>query len=213
MGPMITKELLDKCVSRDPKAWEKFIRASTPFVKRAVRYKLKRMSIHLSRAPEDDIVQEIFLRLWKNDRLAGIRDVSSLEAWISIVSMNITHNYCAKHLFQDNDFHLSLDGSRREGPDMVRLHRIIEDDRAEDPLAPLKAEDLRRIVDRAMRPLNFRHKLVLKLILSDHRSHRDVSRIMNLPKSAADTLIRRAKLSLRKEIEKIVNADPGKYCL
>ena len=86
---MSTEELIERCIKKDGSAWEEFIRKYQSLVRKAVYYRLH----NVLRNDVDDIVQEVFLALWKDDKLSRLRDVSRLKGWLAIVTINLTTSY------------------------------------------------------------------------------------------------------------------------
>ena len=76
---MSTEELIERCIKKDGSAWEEFIRKYQSLVRKAVYYRLH----NVLRNDVDDIVQEVFLALWKDDKLSSLRDVSRLKGWLA----------------------------------------------------------------------------------------------------------------------------------
>jgi len=93
---MSAKELVERCVSKDHSAWAEFIRLYEGLVQKSIRYKIKKMEAYFVYSEARDIAQEVFLKLWEKDQLAGLRNVGCLKSWLVTVSINRTSDYCRK---------------------------------------------------------------------------------------------------------------------
>lgn len=197
---MTTEELVKRCINKEKSAWDKFIREYEGLVKKSVLYKLKKLNLRFSRDEVVDIVQEIFLLIWEKDKLALLREDASLKGWLAIVSVNITSNYCKKHIFKaQNDF-LSFDNTASgdfNGPD---LKDIIPSEKFNTEKS-LERNEIKSIIDREVSSLPARQQLALKFNIYDGEKQRDIARIMNIPEGTVATLIKRGKETLRKKLQ------------
>ena len=66
---MSREELIELCIKKDVLAWDEFIRKYQNLVRKAVYYRLH----NVLRNDVNDIVQEVFLALWKDDKLSSLR--------------------------------------------------------------------------------------------------------------------------------------------
>lgn len=82
-------ELLEQCFKGDRKAWDDFVQRYTPYIYAAVK---RIVASHISDpSPQliDDIVQDVFIRLLKNDmKYLRTHDPSrcKLSTWVTIVA-------------------------------------------------------------------------------------------------------------------------------
>lgn len=190
---MTTEELVERCISRDKLAWNEFVHRYEGLVKRAVYYKLNKMNSKLLRSEADDIVQEVFLMLWRDNKLTKLKKLSSLEGWMVIVTINKTINYC-KRRWKDQQRTRSLNQSLAE--DGFTLENIIPS-RAFDPSKALAVKEMVEGVRQGIKMLKERERRALELNLYDSKRQADIAKVMDIPLGTVASLIGRAKNKVR----------------
>ena len=190
---MTTEELVERCISRDKLAWNEFVHRYEGLVKRAVYYKLNKMNSKLLRSEADDIVQEVFLMLWRDNKLTKLKKLSSLEGWMVIVTINKTINYC-KRRWKDQQRTRSLNQSLAE--DGFTLENIIPS-RAFDPSKALAVKEMVEGVRQGIKMLKERERRALELNLYDSKRQADIAKVMDIPLGTVASLICRAKNKVR----------------
>ncbi|MDP8299838.1 MAG: sigma-70 family RNA polymerase sigma factor [Candidatus Tantalella remota] len=201
---MPVEELLKRCLRKERKAWDEFVRSYDNLVSRSVRYKLKSMNIHACGAEIEDTVQEIFLYIWEKDKLRGVSDVSCLEGWIAIVSFNFTSTCHMRRDARDiRDTH-SLEEFHTCDDVSVSLGEMLESPtlNTEDMVYTNELVDL---VENEVLKLPVKQRLAIKFNMYDGKKQKDIAEIMDLPISHVSTLIKRAKNSIRKGIKNIID--------
>ena len=169
---------LEACVNGDPFAWRRFVDRFGPVIHAAVRRTV------LRRAPGDDaalddIAQEVFVRLVKDDfRLLRTYDPAraALTTWLTLVARSA-----------------SVDHMRRRRPDEGAAM-------AEEPVTPRPP---REDVDRPEPPvhvLTARQRLVLHLLFDADRTVEEAARLMNVDAQTVRSLKHKALSRLRKEM-------------
>ena len=196
---MTDEELLQKCIDKDRAAWNEFVRRFSSLVTRSVRYKLNRMDRHLSKNETLDIVQEIFLLIWKKNKLRGVKNTACLKSWLAIVSINLSVNYCRRNVFKTAKNTLSLDENPLAGTSGMPLGFMIPSSKL-NTAKTLRSNELSGILDKEISKLGYRQQLVLKLNIYHGKKQKDIAEIMNIPTGTVATLIRRAKDKLRKNL-------------
>ena len=187
---MSTEELIERCISKDACAWDEFIRQYQGLVRKAVYYRLNKGL----RNDVDDIVQEVFLGIWKDDKLSKIRDTSRLKGWLFIVTINLTASYgrlpCKKwKMTRSIHEKLSYDKSA-----------TLEDTIASslpDPARSAEIKETISCVEEGIGTLRMKERRALKLNIYDGQTQEEISEIMNIPANTAASLIRRAKIKVQ----------------
>lgn len=198
---MNTGELIKRCIDRDHAAWNEFVKRYESLLIRSVRYKLKKFNLSMSQVEFRDIVQEIFLAIWEEGKLSGIRDVGCLKNWLVMLSINRTSNYCRDKVFRKTKKTLSFEKSLSADAPGITLGSIIPSDRF-DPEKAAESAEIREALEAEIEKLNYKQQLALKLNIYDGRKHGDIADIMNIPENTVTTLIHRAKDRVRGEMEK-----------
>lgn len=198
---MDTEELIKRCIGRDHTAWNEFVRRYEDLLIRSVRYKLKKFNLNVSQVEFRDIVQEIFLAIWEDGKLSGIRDIACLKNWLVMVSINKTSNYCRDKVFRKPKKALSFEEDLSAEASGITLRSIIPCDRF-NPEKEMESKEIQEALEAEISKLNYRQQLALKLNIYEGRKHRDIADIMNIPENTVATLIHRARNRIRGEMEK-----------
>ena len=198
---MDTKELIKKCIEKDHSAWNEFVRCYESLIIRSVRYKLNSLNADMARDQFRDIVQEIFLAIWEENKLSRIRDIRCLRKWLIMIAMNTASNYCRKRMFKDAKKTFSLDQSLSAETPGLKLDSIIPCNRFNAGKAAETGE-MREAIERELNKLGHKQQIALKLNIYDCKKQKDIACIMNIPENTVATLISRAKNQVREGIEK-----------
>lgn len=190
---MSTEELVERCIRKDESAWDEFIRQYQGLIREAVYYRLN----NAIRNDVDDIVQEVFFKLWKSDKLSSLRDTSRLKGWLVVVTTNMTLSYGRlpyKRWKITRSIHerLSDDKSVTFGDNIMS--------KEPDPAMSAEIKEAILCVEEGINALNPKEKVALKLNAYDGETQKDIAGIMNIPASTASSLIRRAKIKIREGI-------------
>jgi len=188
------------CVKREEPAWEEFVTSYGRVVRRAVHYKINRMNSKSLVSEADDIIQEVFLTLWEDNKLERVKDISKLDSWLVAVSINKTIDYAQKrwkverrtdHLEQ----RVSEDGYTFQ--DLIPSMNI-------DQESELEYQEMSDLANEAISNLSDMERRSLEKSMEGVR-HRCIARDMEVPHKTASSAIRRARVKVRKRMRE--------YCL
>ena len=193
---MKTEELVERCIRRDRLAWNEFVHKYQGLVKRAVYYKLNKMNSRSLMSEADDIVQEVFLMLWRDNKLTQLKDLSSLKGWLVIVTINKTLNHC-KRRWKEQQRTRSLNQSL--GDDGFTLEDIIPS-RAFDPNKALAVKEMVESVRHGVNMLKKKERRALELNLYGGKRQTDIADVMDIPVGTVSTLISRAKRKVQESV-------------
>ena len=192
---MSMEELIERCIKKDRPAWDEFVRRYQGLVRKAVRYKLSKAMIN----DLDDIVQEVFLTLWKDDKLSKIRDFSRLQGWLAVVTFNLTVSYSRlpyKRWRMTRSIHEKLsDGESKTVEDTIASRHT-------DPARSAELREAMSYIQDGITNLNAKERRALSLKAYDDKTQRDIARIMDIPANTAASLVRRAKIKIQEGIPK-----------
>ena len=196
---MTTEQLIQKCIDKDHVAWDEFVRRYRGVVTRSVRYKLKRLNVRLPESEYHDIVQEVFLLIWEKDKLTGIRDINCINAWLAMLSVNKTFNYCKNKKFRLERAACSLDEDINSDNPGLNLGSILPSEKlnTEDSI---RYNEMKNILETEIAHLNYKQKLALKLNIYDGKKQKDIAEIMKAPESTVATWLSVAKNSLKEKL-------------
>ena len=141
------------------------------------------------RAAAEDIAQEVFLRVFKTAK--EYRPLSSFKTWL----FKIATNLCLNEL-RDNKIH-------RNTIDIFELNEagfvgLVEKNRS--PMRELENRELSSTLKKALRILPENQRVALLLHKYSGFSYNEISQIMGCSMSAVESLIHRARQSLRKQL-------------
>jgi RNA polymerase sigma-70 factor, ECF subfamily len=153
---------------------------------------VKRIS-YFSDEDTEDILQEVFIRIYKN--LNNFDKSLKFSSW----AYRITHNYVIDVIRSKS----RKPESFWEEADLMRLARS-NVDLEKELLDKDCLEKVRKIIRRL--PLKYRDALTLKFL--EEKTYEEMMDILKKPKGSVATLINRGKTLLREELkkEKIVNS-------
>ncbi|HNX91827.1 MAG TPA: sigma-70 family RNA polymerase sigma factor [Candidatus Omnitrophota bacterium] len=211
---MDTLDLIKRCTQKNHEAWDEFIERYRSVVVRGVRFKLNKIGKDVFKGDYDDIVQEIFMFLWEDDRISSIKDAACLESWLVMVSMNFTQNYVRRVANRTRELSVPLSAEISTGAkgDMLLLEDILPCSRNNLP-KNIEDREIGRIISDNVEKLEYKQKLAFKLNMYERKTHEDISDIMSLPRNTVSTLIRRAKGHVRENLVIYLNENNEKKCL
>lgn len=190
---MSTEEMIERCIRKDVSAWDEFIRQYQGLVRKIVYYRLNKVL----RNDVDDIVQEVFLTLWKDDKLSKLRDVSRLKGWLIVVTINLTANYGRipyKRCKMTRSIHEKLSDQ-----EAVTLEDTIPCNQP-DPARSAETGEEISYIEEEMNDLKTKERRALRLKVYDGKKQCDVARIMGIPANTVASLVHRARIKVREGI-------------
>ncbi len=134
--------------------------------------------------PTQEIVQEVFLRLWKNGK---IDPESSLKVWLFKTSRNLSIDYLRKEKkmsFLTADEEVAL-----QCPEKI-------------PSEVLEEKNMRDLILEKLKKLPEQHQEVIQLKFKDGLSYKEISKITGYTESKVGVLIHRGMINLRASFSK-----------
>ena len=137
-------------------------------------------------AEADDIGQDAFLRVWTN---AASFDpaVARFTTWLYRIVLNLAFDRTRRRSFAPID-----EASDVRAGDPEPVERMIENEE-------------RRALELAMARLSERHRAAIALFHMEELSGDEAARVMNLSPKAFESLLARARLTLREQVQNIQN--------
>lgn len=198
---MNVEELVLECIRGKESAWNEFIRRYEGTVRRAVYYKLNRMNSKALMRDADDIVQEVFLNLWKGNKLTKLRDTSKLKSWLVVVAINMTSSYRKRRA---KDWRVTRSLHEHLTEDGFTLEDVIPSE-TDDPSRAFEVNEMYEGVEDRIHELKPKESIALSMnILGDERLV-DIAGFMDMPVSTVTAMVHRGKRKIEKSIRE--------YCL
>ena len=187
---MSVEEMVERCIRKDQVAWDEFVRRYQSLIRKVAYYKLYKTSSTAPRNDVDDIVQEVFLMLWKDDKLSKIRDISRLSGWLAVVTINMVATY-RRQQYKRDSVTMSLDEQLLE--DIVSCNQP-------DPARVAETKEAISWLEYEINKLRDKEKeaFMLKVYAGDTQNR--ISGIMGIPANTVASLVRRAKIKVRNSV-------------
>jgi RNA polymerase sigma-70 factor (ECF subfamily) len=184
---MDERELVDRCIRGEFRAWELLVERYGPAIHDAARFTLRRV---LGAAPDEDVenvYQAVLLALCDKNahRLRLFQGRSSFKTWLTSVTGRFSLNYIRTEKRKGSLKYCALDDSAGELPD----RDLIKDDVEE-----------RERIHQALERIPARERLLLKLFYFDGLSYKAISDALRIPVNSISPLLLRAKESLKREV-------------
>ena len=139
------------------------------------------------RSRAEDIAQEVFLRIYLSKN--KYKPKSKLSTWIFRITANLCLNDIRSRKREEGNLDLINDNTSST-------------DRELDIIDKLEKEELNETVRSALLSLPERQRLAVILSKYDGLSYQEISKILNCSISAVDSILQRAKQTLKKQLNK-----------
>lgn len=189
MEPTEVADLVARCIHGDDSARAEFIAAFDDIIRRSVARKLSSSAESREfQSDRDDICNEIYLRLFRNNcaALAKIREPRSIHAWLMTVSQNHVYTYLRKR-----QAHVSMRAS------MAKESIAPYDEGPEEEV--VKQETL-AIVQQGLASLDAKDRLILQLFYLHNLKYAEIAETLSLNINTVASRMMRAKEKLRKQL-------------
>jgi len=175
--------LIERCISREEKAWSEFIDRFSGLVYYSARERLGRSGIRFREQDIEDIAQDVFVEIWEKARLEEVRERNKIGAWISIMTQTRALNYMrSKKEFLLREDELYKIGNISSSNSGQRHKELIEE------------------LEKLIEPFPAREKVILKLNIIYQKAHKEIADFMGMPINTVSTIIARRKEFLRKRL-------------
>jgi RNA polymerase sigma-70 factor (ECF subfamily) len=183
----IDRKLLQRCLSREPNAWEAFVDRFLGLVVHVVRHTAKSRSIQVSPQDEEDLVAEFFVTVVRDDfaLLRRFRLESSLATYLAVVARRVV----VRELLRRSSTARLNDG----GTPHVAFAGVA--DASSD--SPETRISNREEVERLMRSLTGPEADVVRLYHLEGRSYREISSAIGIPENSVGPTLSRARAKMR----------------
>jgi RNA polymerase sigma-70 factor, ECF subfamily len=184
----IDRQLIDRCLRKDPAAWNDFVDRYVGLVYHAIHHVSHARSLVLSAADIEDIAAEIFLGIVDGDYgvLRRFRGSSSLPTYLTVVARRI----CVKEVVK-----------RRREAELGRAHahRAVVEGETRDHQAEsiATAEEVERMLEN----LPEREAEVVRLYHLKSLNYRQIGKQLGIPENSVGPILAQARQRLRRDAE------------
>jgi RNA polymerase sigma-70 factor (ECF subfamily) len=174
----IDRNLLDRCLSRKPRAWEDFVDRFTGLIIHVVNHTARCRSIMLSSADREDLTAEVFLAVVHNDFavLRHFRGKSSLATYLTVVARRVVVR--------------KLVDSRTATP-LSAAADVAVNGNAEQRITD------REEVEQLLEHLDGAEAEVVRMYHLEGKTYQEISRTTGLPTNSVGPVLSRARTKLR----------------
>lgn len=181
------RKLLQRCLSREPYAWEAFVDRFLGLVLHVVRHTARTRSVRLGKQDEEDLVAEFFVTLIRDDFavLKRFRLECSLPCYLTVVARRVV----VRELLKRSTLPRASDGV---SPDVAIAGRAQAGSES-----PERRMSNREEVERLMRTLTGAEADVVRLYHLEGKTYREISSTMGIPENSIGPTLSRARAKMR----------------
>ena len=188
--------LIEACIKKDLVAWSSLVKKYSGLIYVSIGNRLKKYGLDASTHDIEDIRQNIFSDIWKNDKLSHITNRDDISYWIAILAGNAAME------------HFRSRGARQLQNTVPLSHKIGEEELNEifpsdipgpnDELARAETEER---IDEAIESLPAREKIMIRLYLIHDKKYHEIAEFLGVPKGTVSSYIKRAKEKLKEVLK------------
>ena len=177
----IDRNLLERCLTGKPRAWEDFVDRFMGLVVHVINHSAQCRSINLSSADREDYAADVFFTIIDNDMavLRHFRGKSSLATYLTVIARRVVVRKLT------------------EGRTSVALGEMVADAAAEDSEIEQRISD-REEVGRLLNELKGSEAAVVRLYHLEGKTYEEISRTVGMPANSVGPMLSRARARLRR---------------
>ncbi len=184
---LATRNLIDKCVSRDPLAWAEFIGRFSRLIEFSVKKTLEKYPDVGAGESVKDIRQDIFMSLWNKNKLAKVVNRRAIKYWLVVMSRNAA----VDHLRRQEKNVLAGDESYFEKfPARIPVGEE----------AMQNTRDLSKKIKRACNSLASKEKIIFKLYFKKRLKAKEIAEILNISLGGVTSTVAKIRKKINSEI-------------
>ena len=181
----VDRDLLKRCLNRDPGSWNNFVDRYLSLIYHVIGYTAHFRSVRLSPEDVEDIAAEVLLKIVAGDfrLLREFRGEASLATYLTVVARRV----CIQELV------------RRQKAKQALLRgdvRVPNEELEEEPAALKGVESLDE-VEKLLRRLSGKEREIVRLYYLEARSYEEISTETNVPVNTIGAVLSRARKKLR----------------
>lgn len=180
----VDKDLLQRCLGKQPGAWNDFVDRFLALIYHVVQYTAHLRSARLDPADVEDIAAEILLQIVADDYkvLRQFRGNANLATYLTVIARRISVHELNR---------------RQTGRDLVRKTDGRPTEVADDNVAAQKGIESLEEVEKLLRKLSGQEREVVRLFYLEGRTYEEISTELELPVNTIGAMLSRARARLR----------------
>ena len=185
----IDRNLLQRCLAREPRSWEDFVDRFLGLVVHVVDHTAQCRSIRLTNEDREDVCAEVFLTLLNDDFavLRHFRGESSLATYLTVISRRVVVREMLK---------------RRATSPLSEAEEVAADD--DGPQAEKRIND-RDEIQQLLAGLDGKEAEVVRMYHLEGRSYDEISSSVGMPANSVGPTLSRARQKLRAASTRALN--------
>lgn len=185
-SPAAHAALVQRCLAKEPTAWNEFLANYGRLIFWAIQERLKRVGCPALPSEVDDIFQNVVTSLWEKEKLRQLRDPETLPAWLVMVAGNAAVNAMKRRAPEDP-------------MDPAKQAFIAAETPA--PWGEEAEEEPARRAEELLKTLPARDQAALRLHYLHGKKYKDIAELLGIPVNTVGTIISRAKEKLRNQVK------------
>ncbi|WP_435019000.1 RNA polymerase sigma factor [Tundrisphaera sp. TA3] len=180
----IDRQLLDRCLRHQPRAWNDFVDRYMGLIYHVIRHVGHARSVELSEADVEDLAAEIFLAIVDDDYqvLRQFKGVSSLPTYLTVVARRVCVREVIKRFREAELGHSTAHRSS------------VDDDQGGEAEPIIAAEE----VERMLAHLPEREADVVRLYHLKYLNYRQIGKQLGIPENSVGPILAKARRHLKR---------------
>lgn len=183
----VDRELLDRCLTAKPRAWEDFVDRFLGLVIHVINHSAESRGMRLTPQDVEDLAADVFLSIVVNDFavLRRFRGESSLATYLTVISRRVVVRELLK---------------RKPGTEL---------NDGDQPRAPGSAEQRvmdRDEVDRLLEGLEGSEAEIVRLYHLEGKTYQEISAALGIPENSIGPTLSRARAKMRAGVDSATRA-------
>ena len=182
---MNESELIKRCITKDKKAWGIFIEKYSRLIYWAIRKRLAMSSFGCDETDVEDIFQEVFLTVLKDNKLNQLKDPKFIPGWLAMVASNKAVDFMRQKAHREHN--------------LIVDTPVFKDNTFEQDLL---SQDVIFAIKELINTLSDKERIIISLNLLEEKPHKEIADILNIPVNTISTIIARTKEKLKEKLKK-----------
>ncbi len=183
----IDRQLLDRCLGHQPKAWNDFVDRYMGLIYHVIHHVAHSRSVPLSDADVEDVAADIFLEIVDDDYkvLRSFKAHSSLPTYLTVIARRVAIRSILQRFREAELGHSTA-------------HRAILEDESRAEVEPIIAAEE---VERMLAHLGEREAEVVRLYHLKYLNYRQIGKQLGIPENSVGPILAKARRSLKRIAE------------